>query len=381
VRIETVRVFQLEAKLPRPQGNASGFFDRRTALLLQLVAGSGLTGWGETWFMAEAAGEILRRDFLPRALGRDPSRWPSVFETLRQEIGFDRRRAAYAALSALDVAMWDLRARAEGVPVSSLFGGPLREQVRAYASGPFLRPGPDPYDGFGAEIEGYLQEGFTALKLRAGTRPARDAAALADARRRVGPDVALAVDLNQGFGRAGALAAIEAMAPAGLLWAEEPVAPDEFEAYASLAAATAVPIAGGEVLAGAREFGRFMQQGRPAVAQPDLAVCGGFTETLRIAAAADALGIAVAPHVWGTAINLHASLHLAALVRGRRLIGAQDLPLFEYDRSPNPLRTLAPEPPIGPDGAVPVPDSPGLGLDIAPDALAPFLVDRWEGHA
>jgi D-galactarolactone cycloisomerase len=109
--------------------------------------------------------------------------------------------------------------------------------------------------------------------------------------------------------------------------------------------------------------------------QPDLALCGGISEGLRIAALADAFDVPVVPHVWGSIVNFHASLHFAACLPEKR--GRLRTPLFEYDPSENPLRTAFGSHPLDRQGRIAVPDAPGLGVDLSTGRLTPFLNRSW----
>ncbi|MCK6453112.1 MAG: mandelate racemase/muconate lactonizing enzyme family protein [Alphaproteobacteria bacterium] len=376
MRVDGLDLYLLSAPMPRPQGNSLGFFDRREALLVRMRSGP-LAGWGEAWFAPRQAGRAISDILAPLLPGADLGRHAQLYERLRGALGFGDRGAGVAGLSAVDMAAWDLRARAEGVPIAVLLGGMVQEKLPTYASGPFLRPGDDPYAGFDREIDMYLQTGFRAVKLRMGHTPATDGAAAAGARRQLGPDRLLMADLNQGYRAPAALAVAQAVREAGLAWLEEPVAPEDNAGYRLLAEHAGMPIAGGEVLAGVEAFGRFIVEGRPAVVQPDLAICGGFTEAVKIAGLASGLGVALAPHVWGTAINLYASLQFAATLRPARWFGRATCPVFELDRSPNDLRTALPEPALDTDGAVAVPTGPGLGVEVRPEAFERFAMKRW----
>ena len=126
----------------------------------------------------------------------------------------------------------------------------------------------------------------------------------------------------------------------GFAWLEEPVAPDDVEGYAHVAGALGLAVVGGEALGGIRAFRSFFERNALDVAQPDLAIAGGFTEVARVAALAAAWEVPVVPHVWGTALNLYASLQLCAVLPGYRSHTPMPYPWFEYDQSPNPLREL-----------------------------------------
>jgi D-galactarolactone cycloisomerase len=174
--IESIHLYHLVAPLPEPIGNALIFFDRRETLLVEVVDSDGLSGWGETWPAPAAAASIIAGPLAPHILGQDPTHIGRLWQAMRLVIGSHGQGTAMMAVAALDIALHDLAARIRGVPLSAVLGGAMRDRVPVYASGPFFKPGGHPYREFEREVEGYLRDGFRAVKLRSGFRPADDAA-------------------------------------------------------------------------------------------------------------------------------------------------------------------------------------------------------------
>jgi D-galactarolactone cycloisomerase len=374
-RIVRVEAFALSARLSERVGNSRQMFDRRDALLLRVTSDCGRSGWGETWAYAAAAAALIRETFAPALIGLDATAPRAAWHAMAARLGYDRQGISVMALGGLDLALWDLAGQIAGRPVHALLGGRLRDAIPAYVSGPFMKPGPDPYRDFEADIAGYLDGGFRAIKLRMGTEPARDGAVAARVRAQIGDAMPLMVDLNEGFTVEGARAIAGRLAAVDPSWLEEPIAHDDLPGYRRLAAATPIPLAGGEALSGLRAFRDTLAAGVLDFVQPDLGLCGGLTEAMRISALCEASGVALVPHVWGSIVNFQASLHFAACLPETR--GRLRWPLFEYDPSENPLRTAFGNHPLDGAGAVAVPDGPGLGLDLTPERLAPFVTDHW----
>jgi D-galactarolactone cycloisomerase len=320
---------------------------------------------------------MIRSSLGSVVLGQPAAEFARLWDEMFARLGYDQRGSGLMAVSALDMALWDLRARQLGVPLATLLGGARRSRAFAYAAGPYFRPDGDPYRSYAEQAKGYVREGFRAIKMKIGVDPARDAKAVAAVRQAVGPDVALMVDANQGYVADGAAEVARRIETYDITWFEEPVGPFDRDGYRRVAAASRIPVAGGEALGGAGAFLDFIRDGAPAVVEPDLAICGGFTEAARIAAVADAHGRPVVPHVWGTAVNFYASLQWLAALPDRRGAGATPFPWFEFDRSPNPLRDLCGVPMPNADGTVPIPSGPGLGIAISRDQLAPYASERW----
>jgi D-galactarolactone cycloisomerase len=377
VKIVEIRGFELRSQLPRPQGNSTGFVDHVSTFVVAIRSDDGTVGWGETWASPASASALIRRQLAPMLLGRDPRDHGVLWHELVRHRGYDRRGHTLMAISAIDLALWDSTARAYGIPVWQLLGGRQRLRVHAYASGPYFRTGDDPYDGFEREVEGYLRDGYQAVKLRLGTIPRRDRALCVAVREAIGPDALLMVDLNQGFSVRTALEIAEAIAEAEIHWMEEPLPPDDLEGYRRFAERSPFAVAAGEALAGSESFGEFVAARCIDVLQPDLAVCGGLTEALRVAAMAYAADLRVAPHVIGGFVNFHASLHFAAILPTRPAAPFRRHPLFEYDMTPNALRDLVDVPRVQADGTVAIPEGPGFGFEITAEQLAPLVTDSW----
>lgn len=374
-KIARIDGFEVGCRLSEPIGNARLMFDTRASLLVAITADSGEVGWGETWALPGAAAAMVRDAFGPMLLGRDASApWPA-WQAMSGKLGYDRRGVSTMAISALDIALWDLAGKIAGKPVHALLGGALRETIPAYVSGPFMKPGQNPYRDFAADVGGYLASGFRAIKMRMGTEPHADGRLAGQIRRQIGDDIPLMVDLNEGFSVRGALDIAQRLAEADLVWLEEPIAHDDLPGYRRLYDALPMGLAGGEALLGLKPCRDFLAAGVLDFVQPDLALCGGISEGLRIAALADAFDVPVVPHVWGSVVNFHASLHFAACLPEKR--GRLRTPLFEYDPSENPLRTAFGSHPLDGEGRIAVPDAPGLGVELSPDRLAPFLSRSW----
>jgi D-galactarolactone cycloisomerase len=299
---------------------------------------------------------------------------------MEQSLANDRRGVTHMAFSAIDIAVWDAAARQARVPISTLLGGALRDRLTAYVSGPFLKPGADPYRDFDSDIDGYLKQGFRAIKMRMGVAPASDGVRLCRVRERVGPDIALMVDLNEGASVRGALTYGEAFRDGDLVWLEEPIPHDDLEGYARLARDLPMALAGGESLFGLRAYRDYLARRALDIVQPDLALCGGFSEGLRIAALCAAFDVPVVPHVWGTGINFCAALQFTSILPDVRGPGTT-FPWFEFDPSPNSLRDAFGHFHVSTDGSVHLPDAPGLGIEIDLRRLQPYVTSHWTVEA
>ena len=166
------------------------------------------------------------------------------------------------------MALCDLAARERNISVSALFGGPLRDRVFAYGSGPFITEAPDPYAHYAQEVDRCLALGYRAMKPRAGVSPGADGRMAAAMRKQVGPDIGLMVDINQAYTAPAAIASAREMAEARLLWIEEPVEPEDIPGYAAVARSASIAVAGGEALASAAAFRDFLVADTMSILQP-----------------------------------------------------------------------------------------------------------------
>lgn len=375
-RIVRIDGFELACTLPELIGNATRFFDQRQALLVRLTAADGQCGWGETWSMPGAAATVLRGGLGQAVLAQADGSPRGLWDAMTRTLTYDRRGVTQMAMSAVDIAAWDLAGRRAGRPIAALLGGALRSEVPAYVSGPFIKPGTDPYRDFERDIDGYLHAGFRAMKLRLGLNARAEGALLARLRRRVGDAFPLMADLNEGAGVRAALVFAQRFAESDLVWLEEPIRHDDLPGYVRLAKTLPMALAGGEALIGVTPFRDFLARGALDVVQPDLALCGGFSEGQKIAALAEAYNVPLVPHVWGTAINFHASLQFIAGLPELRGPGLR-YPLFEFDPSFNPFRDMCGAVGVRADGCVAIPDAPGLGIEVDPRQFESYVVDRW----
>ncbi|MDP9962884.1 D-galactarolactone cycloisomerase [Variovorax paradoxus] len=376
MRIVEINGFHLAYTPPIALGNGRMFIRKREFLLVRLRCNDGTVGWGESFSSPWAAAALVRRQFAPLVLGESPHHFARLYAAMCSSLGYDRRGPAMMAISALDMALHDASARAKGVRVVDMLGGPLRDSLVAYASGPFMREAVDPYGHYIDEARALVRRGFRALKPRAGLAPERDGQMTRGLRAEFGDALGLMVDINQGYTSGAAAAAVRHMEDSDLLWAEEPVGPEDLDGYRAISRASTVPLSGGEALGSLAAFRDFLQTGAISLLQPDMAVCGGFSGIQRVAALAAAFDVPMMPHVFGTVVNLNAALQVASLLPERRGGGLLPFPYIEYDATGNPLTDLF-GCPVRPDGTIGLPEQPGLGIDLEPERLEPWTVDHW----
>jgi D-galactarolactone cycloisomerase len=378
MKIREVKTYVLKHALAEAEVFASskGWHTVRQALIVEVVTDDGLSGFGEAYGPAAVNRTLVDEMYAPRLIGRDPLEpavvWEDLYGTFRP---YGRKGWAIAALSALDIALWDLRGKAFGQSIARLLGGLFRTQLRAYATGLYRHRVADNARALAREAESYAAEGFRAMKMKVGFGIEEDIRNVRAVRAAIGPDRLLAMDANQAYDAGQAIRFGRKIEDCDLLWFEEPVIPEDVEGYAQVKAAVRMPVAGGEAEFTRWGFRELCARRAVDILQPDLCACGGFTEAWRIAGLASAWGLTVFPHVWGTAIALFASLQLAAALPPNPPALMPSELLFELDRTPNPLRDqLAVNPPKRAGDLIDVPTGPGLGIDIDRSVL-----ERYRG--
>jgi D-galactarolactone cycloisomerase len=279
-----------------------------------------------------------------------------------------------ACLSGIDMAAKDATGKVLRVPVHRLIGGKRRDKVEVYASGGYITQDPD--RDFEPQIASIAEEGHKAVKIKIGLSVKSDERRVAMARKILGDEVDLMVDVNSNYTYDVARKSIERIAEYGIGWVEEPLAPQDFSGYEQLQRWSPVPIATGEALYTAYDFKRLVDRRAVDVLQPDLSLCGGFWQGRAIALIATLEHVRLSPHVWGSGIGLAAGVHfVAALSSYPHADNIPAPPLVEYDVGTNPLRDALLRNPLKPvDGSITVSDEPGLGVEINWDAVDRYAV-------
>ena len=287
---------------------------------------------------------------------------------------YARRGVLVAAISAIDIALWDLRGKLLGQPVSTLLGGRRREDVRGYATGLYFTESDDQVGALVDEAQRYVEQGFSAIKMKVGLGVETDLRHARAVRQAIGADIELMVDANHAYSLSEALSLARQIEPLGISFFEEPLSPEDYDGYRELRQRTSIPIAGGEceyLLAGFRQL---LSLRCVDIAQPDICAAGGLTEVKRITALASAFHTNIIPHSWGTGIAFAAGLHLVSTLDP--LPGRLRMPaaMLEMDRSENALRDSLTRPQFKPVGCAmwPCRPRPVLGVDVDPEYLARY---------
>lgn len=375
MKIEQVNTHVIRCALSEPFHWATGEATARGSCIVEVVTDTGLVGWGECFGPAGPAAAMVEA-YRPWLIGADALAtekiWQDLYAAYRDQ---GQKGVPICAISGIDIALWDIKGKHFDAPVYALMGGPLRTVVRAYATGTYRTRTGDPMDYIAKEAAGYKAEGFTAMKLKIGFNAAGDAALIEKVRGTIGPDMELMVDANHGYDAVDAIRLARAVEHLDIRWFEEPVPPEDLDGYLAVKSATSIPVAGGETEYTRFGFREAIRRGAMDYLQPDACAAGGLSECKKIADMANAFGVRMAPHVWGTGIGLAAALNLLAVLPHNPPGREPWEPVLEFDRSEHPARQAIMTSPIEHDGGrVTVPTGPGLGIEIDRGALASFTV-------
>lgn len=387
MKILSVKAQWLHVPIPFDQQHVSDFgriasFD---SVLVRIETECGQVGYGEAKEEVGSEGNshtlvaAIERKFGPLLIGEEPRDinrlWDLMYNGPRAHYAaargqvfpiLGRRGISVSAISGIDMALWDLLGKSLGTPVWQLLGGRRAVRMPAYASGGWADA-----ENIGAQLNGYVAKGgFKAVKMRVGVMdgdPLISARRVRAARAALGPAIGLACDAHGTFSVSEAKLFCRLVEDCNLLWLEEPVTADDKRGMAEVRASTAIPIAAGE-----SEFTRFdfrdLAEMRAAdVFQPDLAICGGVSEAMRIGAIASTYNLKPAPHLWTGALAFAAGMHVA--------VACPSGFLLEYSLGANPLlHELAQEKFTVKDGYIEVPERPGLGVTINQEFVQRFAV-------
>jgi len=375
MKIDSIRTHVLDHKLDHAFESASMRFDRRQHCLVEITCDDGTVGWGECLGPALPNAAVVAA-YAKWLIGRDPLEteklWLELYNALRDQ---GQRGLTVTALSGIDIALWDIKGKRFGVPVSTLLGGRFRDRVRAYATGSFRKDGVDRVLDIAEEVAGYAREGFHAVKIKIGFDVEEDLRVIAVVREAIGPDRRLMIDANHGYDVLEAVTLGQRAYAFGIDWFEEPVLPEVLSAYRAVREGQPIPVAGGETWQGRHAMREPFETRAVDIIQPDICGTGGFTEMRRIADMAAQAGVRLVPHVWGTAVQIAASLQFMAAQLPDPPRRNPIEPILEFDRTPNPFRQAILTRPLEHiDGIVTIPDAPGLGIEIDRAALARYTL-------
>ena len=368
MKITEIKAYPTSFPIPKENRVALGIGTavKRDAVVVKVTTDEGMVGWGEAHHgrAHTAVAKLIETTLSQLVVGMHADDAVGIWERMYrfQLASHGMGAGACLAMSGIDMAIWDLRGKAHGLPLYRLLGG-SKKAIPAYAGGVSL--GYQPQQQLVDEARKSLDQGYKAIKLRVGDSPAKDVERIRAVRKAFGEDLAILTDANIGYKVEDVRRVMPAMDELGIGWLEEPFPAHDYRSYREARTFGRTPLAAGENHYTRFEFDRVIEDGAITILQPDLSKAGGITEALRIAALASAWKLPIHPHSSMTGLNHAATIHfLAAIDNGGYFEGdVSKSNKFRDELVDNPGR-------VDRDGNVWPLDKPGLGLEVNEEFLA-----------
>lgn len=368
--ITGVTAHPLRARLPTAQRTSQGDWAAIEIVIVEVETADGLVGVGECLARkgATAYAKFIDEVFAPLLVGEDWRDRRRLWKQMRGVLTGRTGGMLIEAIAGVDIALWDIAGKAAKQPVAKLLGGLGRREIQAYASSINWLDDAT----VEREVTSALKAGFNQIKVKIGTPVPAAIERIRLVRRLAGDAIGLSVDANWAYDVDDAIRVGRVLADLDYMWFEEPIRPEDRRGYKMLRDKLPVRLAAGESDFTAIDAVELLEDRSLGLIQPDVARAGGITETWRIAELAQSFNVAYAPHVgWSGAVCVAASLQLAA--------AAENCLTFECMVYDNPLRQALLKAPVGDpaaltEGRLPIPDRPGLGIEIDRAALAAYRI-------
>lgn len=377
MKIDRIEVRYVEAELDQPFGWSQRWTNTRSVVVMKVFTDDGVIGWGETYGSQDTIAGIA--SVARSAIGEDPANISQIWHKIHRATyqGHTYAGVPVMAMSAIDTALHDIAGKATGKSVAEVMGGRLHDSIAVYATGLYY------VDNYALqphlyEAVGYVEQGFTGMKMKVGALPLKeDAARIKATREVIGPDVHLMFDANESYDPSTALTFANMVADQDITWFEEPCASRDFIGNKVVQQKSPILVSGGESLSTRWEFAPRLAERTFDIIQPDICGVGGPSEMHRVGLMAQAFGVKFNPHFWGTGISFAAALHSLALQPIGQIsqtnIPYQNESVLEFDQTPHPVRENLTEPFFTQSNSrVEVPTKPGLGIDVDEAVLERF---------
>jgi len=378
LKILDVKTHIMEAELPKPFYWSQSVANKRGTLLVEVITDEGITGWGESFCATmppHVPAAVVEKALKEVVVGEDPFDtsvlWEKMYNHTRM---YGQKGAVIEGIAGIDIALWDIKGKALNMPVYKLLGGAYRTEIQPYATGFYrVEGGKYPEDAV-KEALGYVEAGFSAMKLKIGFGVKEDTEYIYAIRKAVGPDIGLMADVNYAYDVPKARRLLYDTEGADLIWLEEPISPEDIEGYKELKNLTRTYIAAGECEFTKIAFKEWIQRRAVDILQPDLCAAGGYTECMKILAMAEAYHTQVCPHIWGSGIGLAAALQFLAVVPPSPLAIKPVEPRIEFDQSSHPFRhdLIYGAIKMDKDGIIRLPEAAGIGVEINREVIEKY---------
>ncbi|MCQ2558276.1 MAG: mandelate racemase/muconate lactonizing enzyme family protein [Oscillospiraceae bacterium] len=357
--MKITKVYTEKYKWPKakPIANGKHVFTHNELNLLCIETDAGITGYGCSWEInfCERIGQSL--------IGEDPMNNERIWQKMYIPKFLGRKGNSLWTISAIDIAIWDIKSKASGIPLYKLLGG-AKDSVPYYIAGGYY--GPDKgIRELQQEMEEYMSWGAKAVKMKVGAMSMKDDIARVKAVREViGEDTKLMVDANCAYKFYEAIEFAKRAEQFDLTWFEEPVEQDDYDGYKKIAAKTCIPLAAGENEATRFGYRDLINTQAISIMNPDAETMGGITEFMKIASMADANGLVLSPH-GQQQVHVHLNCAVPNAIIAEFYPPQYDAKVYEAFKNPITLNA---------DGTISPSEAPGTGLDINRDVLAAYRI-------
>ena len=372
MKITDVKCFPISYELEKPFANSCEYHQKRATTLVKISTDEGLSGWGEAYGPPQGTSHVIETYLKPKVIDLDPFKWEFHWNQIQVHKGIPR-----GAIGGIDIAMWDLKARALKIPIYELLGGKCIDEIVPYATGFFFcEDNPDSTYFLEKETEMVVEKGFQALKMKIGFGKERDIKRMRKVRELIGESMVLMVDANQAYDLVTCLELTPYLEELGVKWFEEPMPWSNFIGYKELKSKAPYAIAGGEAEITYQGFIEAIKNHIVDVIQPDLPAAGGITICRKVAVLAEAFQIEFQPHVFGTVIGLPTAIQMTASLTNNQSWMLFPRPvMLEWDTTPNPMANdIFKEPLILDDGVFKITNQMGIGVDVNEEIINKYLI-------
>jgi L-rhamnonate dehydratase len=352
--------------------DSMGSFRFHDWLVVEVETDNGIIGIGNCALAPVVAKQIIDSYLTPLVVGEDPWDYEFIWQRMyRSTLAWGRKGIGMAAISAIDLAIWDILGKSTNLPVFKLLGGRTKEKIPVYASKLYSQP----LDDLAAEAQSYMDAGYKAVKMRFGWAPKDGAPGMAKnielvktVREVIGPDVDLMCEAYMGWTLEYAKRMIPLLEPYNLRWLEEPVIADDVGGYAELKAMNRFPISGGEHEFTIYGFKDLLERKAVDVIQFDTNRVGGITQAKKVMAMAEAYSVPVIPHA-GQMHNFHLTMSdVNAPI-------AEFFPIHDVEIGNELFWYIFKGEPNAKDGFIDLSDDvPGLGIEISDEYVSDFEI-------
>lgn len=373
LKIADIKAYPVSVKVPKPFYNSIDQFTARSVTLIKVITEDGCYGWGDAYGPAAAGvARMIETYVKERLVGEDAMRIEYLWQKIQTKKGLP-----VGVLGGVDMALWDLKSKALGVPLCELLGGRFFDEIHPYGSGlTYREEHPDSTEELEKEVANMLSHGFHSIKMKIGFGIELDKKRICKVRELIGDSVGLMVDANQAYSISTCLEMLPFLREMNVKWLEEPLPWHSFSSYRQLRMNAGIPIAAGEGEITTQGFVEAIQGQICDIIQPDMPAIGGITPLKRVATIAYANNVECHPHVFGTVIALPAVMQFMCAQPNYQSWSTFPKPVeIEWDTNPNSMaRKLLKEPLEVENGVVKIPNKPGFGVEVNEDAIEEFLV-------